>query len=116
MIDDDSARQPTHHTIHENYLVSLIDGQHCVMLKRHIHQHGYTAQSYREAFGLPDDYPMVPPAYSRRRSALSKQIDHSNRWDPNTNMPLSERRRAAGQHVAQPTRSEPLGRGSSRRS
>jgi predicted transcriptional regulator len=83
---------PTHPTIHEDYLISLIDGQHYVLLKKHLYKHGYTPESYREAFSLPDDYPMIAAGYSKRRSAIARQIDHTHRWDPNTNMPLSERR------------------------
>jgi predicted transcriptional regulator len=49
-----------HPTIHENYLISLIDGKRYTLLKHHIHAHGYTPEGYREAFGLPDDYPMTP--------------------------------------------------------
>lgn len=81
-----------HHTIHDDYLISLIDGKPYTLLKAHIRAHGYTAQSYREAFGLPEDYPMTPPNYGPYRAALSRRIDHTNRWDPNTNMRLSERR------------------------
>lgn len=44
------------------------------MLTRHIHQHGYTPQSYREAFGLPADYPMTAPAYSEKRRDLAHKI------------------------------------------
>lgn len=81
-----------HPTIREDHLISLIDGKPYVLLKRHLLKHGHTPESYREAFGLPDDYPMIPAEYARRRSVLNKQIDQSNRWDPNTNMRLGERR------------------------
>lgn len=73
--------KPRHPTIHDDHLISLIDGKPYVLLKAHIRVHGYTAQSYRDAFGLPEDYPMVPPSYSARRAALSRQTDHSRRWD-----------------------------------
>jgi len=84
-----------HPTIHDDHLISLIDGKPYVLLKPHLYKHGYTAQTYREAFNLPDDYPMTPASYSKRRSELSRQIDHTHRWDPNTNMRLSERRARA---------------------
>ncbi len=32
--------------------------------------HGLTPASYREAFGLPRDYPLVAPAYAKRRKAM----------------------------------------------
>jgi predicted transcriptional regulator len=69
-----------HPTILEDHLISMIDGKPYRMLRKHIGAHGYTAESYREAFDLPDDYPMVAASLSRSRSALSKKIDHSNRW------------------------------------
>ena len=90
-----------HPTIHHDRLISLIDGKPYVMLKRHLQKHGYTPDSYRAAFDLPADYPMVTEEYSKRRAVLSSQIDHSNRWDPNTNMHLSERR-ASAPYKAQP--------------
>ncbi|AGH50260.1 MucR family transcriptional regulator [Sphingomonas sp. MM-1] len=56
------------------YIVSMIDGKSYKSLKRHITRHGYTPESYREAFGLPASYPMVAPAYSERRRAVAKEL------------------------------------------
>ncbi|SNS65458.1 transcriptional regulator, MucR family [Sphingomonas laterariae] len=56
------------------HIVSLIDGKPYKSLKRHITRHGYTPESYREAFGLPATYPMVAPAYSERRRAVAKEL------------------------------------------
>ncbi|TPW29889.1 MucR family transcriptional regulator [Pararhizobium mangrovi] len=43
-------------------------------LKRHLaSQHDLEPQEYREKWGLPNDYPMVAPAYAERRSKLAKQ-------------------------------------------
>lgn len=53
-------------------IVSFIDGKTYQSLKRHLGTHGYTPQSYRDAFGLRADYPMVSPSYAARRSALAK--------------------------------------------
>ena len=53
-------------------ITSFIDGKTYQSLKRHLGTHGYTPQSYRDAFGLRADYPMVSPAYAARRSALAK--------------------------------------------
>ncbi|ARS27550.1 MucR family transcriptional regulator [Sphingomonas sp. KC8] len=55
-------------------IISMIDGKPYKSLKRHITRHGYTPESYREAFGLPAGYPMVAPAYSERRRAVAKQL------------------------------------------
>jgi predicted transcriptional regulator len=55
-------------------LISFIDGRSYKMLKRHLAGHGMTPATYREAFGLPKDYPMTAPAYSEARSALARSI------------------------------------------
>lgn len=55
-------------------IISMIDGKPYSTLKRHITLHGYTPESYREAFGLKADYPMVAPGYAARRSELAKTI------------------------------------------
>lgn len=47
-----------------DHLVSMIDGKPYKMLKRHLGMNGYTPDSYRAAFGLPRDYPMVAQAYA----------------------------------------------------
>ena len=60
-------------SITDDYLVSLENGQKLRSLKRHLMvQYGMTPQEYRSKWGLPDDYPMVAPAYSARRSELAK--------------------------------------------
>lgn len=53
-------------------IISFLDGNTYRTLKRHLSTRGYTPASYREAFGLPDDYPIVAPAYSAVRSAHAK--------------------------------------------
>jgi predicted transcriptional regulator len=55
-------------------IVSMIDGREFKTMKRHIGVHGYTPESYRAAFGLPLDFPMVHPDYSASRSNLAKKI------------------------------------------
>lgn len=55
-------------------LISMIDGKPYRMLKRHLALNGYTPQSYREAFGLAADYPMVAAEYAERRRELAHQI------------------------------------------
>jgi predicted transcriptional regulator len=61
-------------SIKPDFLVSMIDGKPYKMLRRHISQHGYTPESYREAFGLPRDYPMVAANYAEQRRALAHKI------------------------------------------
>ncbi len=55
-------------------LISFIDGKTYKTLKRHLTTHGLDPRAYRQRYGLPDDYPMVAPAYAAPRSALAKQI------------------------------------------
>ncbi len=55
-------------------LISFIDGKTYKTLKRHLTTHGLDPRAYRQRYGLPDDYPMVAPAYAAQRSALAKQI------------------------------------------
>ena len=60
-------------SIKPTHIVSMIDGKPYSMLKRHLTGNGYTPQTYREAFGLPADYPMVSAAYAEKRSALARK-------------------------------------------
>jgi predicted transcriptional regulator len=55
-------------------IISMIDGKEYSMLKKHIARHGYTPESYREAFGLPSSYPMVADGYRAVRSEIAKNI------------------------------------------
>lgn len=61
-------------SVKPDHLVSMIDGKRYKMLKRHLSLHGYTPGSYREAFGLPKDYPMTAASYSEQRKALAVKI------------------------------------------
>lgn len=56
------------------HILSMIDGKPYKMLRRHIGQHGYTPESYRETFGLPRDYPMVARDYAEQRRELAHKI------------------------------------------
>lgn len=55
-------------------IISLITQKPFKSMKRHLWIHGHTPQSYREAFGLPDDFPMVHPDYAKARSDLAKAM------------------------------------------
>jgi predicted transcriptional regulator len=61
-------------SIKPDYLVSLIDGRRYKALRRHLGCHGHTPESYRAAFGLPRDYPMVSANYSALRRDLARKI------------------------------------------
>jgi predicted transcriptional regulator len=45
------------------------------MLKRHLQTtYKMTPDEYRTHWGLPPDYPMVAPSYTRHRSAVAKSL------------------------------------------
>jgi predicted transcriptional regulator len=59
--------------------ISFVNGKAYKALRRHLRSNGHTPQSYRTAYGLPVDYPMVAPSYSERRSEISRQIGAKRR-------------------------------------
>ena len=62
-------------SISDDYIVCLEDGKKLKMLKRHLRTvYGMSPEEYRAKWGLPSDYPMVAPNYSRQRSAFAKKI------------------------------------------
>ena len=66
---------PVKKSIFPDYLICLEDGKRMKMLKRHLRTgYGLTPQEYRRRWGLPDDYPMVAPNYTKHRSGLAKAI------------------------------------------
>ena len=66
---------PIKKSVTDDYLISLFDGRRFKSLKRHLStEHGMTPAEYRTMFGLPRDYPMVAPAYTKQRSSLAKSF------------------------------------------
>lgn len=62
-------------SVTDAYLICLEDGHKLKMLKRHLMtSYGMTPDDYRARWGLPRDYPMIAPAYTRRRHEIAKQI------------------------------------------
>ena len=57
------------------YIICLEDGQKFKSLKRHLRsEHNMSPEEYREKWGLPQDYPMVAPAYAAARSDMAKNM------------------------------------------
>ncbi len=56
------------------HTLSMIDGKPYKMLKRNLALNGFTPESYREAYGLPEDYPVVAAEYAEKRRALAHKI------------------------------------------
>ena len=66
---------PVDSSVGQSEIACLACGEKLKMLKRHLRTaHGMTPREYREAYGLPAGYPLVAPAYARRRSKLAKSI------------------------------------------
>jgi predicted transcriptional regulator len=62
-------------SVTEDHIVCLEDGAKLKMLKRYLRtQFGLTPEQYRRKWGLPDDYPMTAPSYSRTRSRLAREM------------------------------------------
>lgn len=62
-------------SITPDYLICLEDGKPYRILKRTLAlRYGLTPDAYRAKWGLPKDYPMTAPNYSKARSTLAKEI------------------------------------------
>jgi predicted transcriptional regulator len=62
-------------SITDDYIICLEDGKKLKMLKRHLSTaYGMTPEQYRAKWGLPRDYPMVAPAYAKKRQELARKI------------------------------------------
>lgn len=60
-------------SIRPESITCLDCGYQGAMLGRHVRgAHGLSPEEYRERWGLKSDYPMVAPAYARRRSELAR--------------------------------------------
>jgi len=56
-------------------IVCLEDGKKFKLLKRHLQTaHGLSPEEYRAKWGLAEHYPMVAPAYARRRAQLALKM------------------------------------------
>lgn len=66
---------PISKSVGDDYIVCLEDGKKLKMLKRYLRsQYDMSPDDYRRKWGLPADYPMVAPSYSKRRSEFAKEI------------------------------------------
>jgi predicted transcriptional regulator len=72
--DDQRPAVRIEESVAHDYLICLNDGQKLRALKRYIYRkYSLSPEQYREKWGLPDDYPMVAPAYSALRSKIAKE-------------------------------------------
>jgi predicted transcriptional regulator len=59
----------------DEFIICLEDGKKFKSLKRHLRsKYNMSPEDYRAKWGLPADYPMVAPGYSRQRSQLAKDM------------------------------------------
>ena len=66
---------PVSRSVSDDYIVCLEDGKKLKMLRRYLRsQYDMSPEDYRRKWGLPADYPMVAPNYSKRRSEFAKEI------------------------------------------
>src|SRR6218665_921266 len=64
---------PVRKSVAPDFIICLEDGKKFKSLKRHLRTHyNLSPEEYREKWGLPADYPMVPPNYSATRSRRAK--------------------------------------------
>jgi predicted transcriptional regulator len=62
-------------SITADWLICLEDGKKFKSLKRHLRTaYDMSPEAYRAKWGLPNDYPMVAPAYAEARSKLAKSM------------------------------------------
>jgi predicted transcriptional regulator len=60
--------------ITRDYLICLNDGKKLRALKRYLQKkYSLSPEQYRKKWGLPDDYPMVAPAYSELRAKIARK-------------------------------------------
>ena len=66
---------PVKKSLTQDHIICLEDGKKFRSLKRHLGTvYNMTPDEYRTKWGLPKDYPMVAPGYSKIRSKLAKDI------------------------------------------
>ena len=66
---------PIRKSVTSEFIVCLEDGKKLKTLKRHLAvSYNLTPAAYRQRWGLPNDYPMVAPAYAALRSAVAKSL------------------------------------------
>ncbi len=76
---------PISKSVRDDYVICLEDGKKLKMLKRYLRTHyEMTPEDYRRKWGLPADYPMVAPNYSKRRSQFAKKIGLGRKEQPAT--------------------------------
>ncbi len=103
---------PLPETIGLGFLICLEDGQVCRDLGRHLDlAHGLSPDQYRRRWGLPEAYPMLPPASHQERQAWRRRLAPPSEGGGPTVLRLQEetRRVEAGRARRQHRRGAPAG-------
>ncbi len=86
---DIAARKPRRLTpaeieasIQDRYLISFENARTYYMMRRHLRSIGLTPDAYRAKWGLPEDYPVVAPYFTRKRQELAKRMKLGNHERP----------------------------------
>jgi predicted transcriptional regulator len=66
-------------SVHQDYVVCLDCGYRGKTLRRHINVRHGLKDEYIRRWGLKSDHPLTAPAYSERRSAMSKALGFGRR-------------------------------------
>lgn len=73
---------PIDQSVTPDYLICLEDGKQLKLLKRYLRAHyDMTPEQYRRKWGLPADYPMAAPNYSKARSRMARRSGLGQRKD-----------------------------------
>ena len=89
-----------------NVIVSLITGEKFKMLRRHLTKHGLTEAEYKVRFNLPDDYPMVAPAYAALRRDVATRMHASAKDASAGSKPAEAPAPAVTEEVAKPVKAK----------
>lgn len=66
---------PIEDSVHDDYIVCLLDGMKFKSMKRHLTSlYEISPEEYRKLFSLPETYPLVCKNYANKRSHLAKNI------------------------------------------
>jgi len=82
-------------SITRDALISFEDNKPYKTLRRHLAVRDLTPEQYRAKWGLPNDYPMVAPAYSEARASLARSIGLGARLNARTAAPAQATRAGA---------------------
>lgn len=66
---------PINESVTDDYIICLEDGSKNKVLKQYLlRRYKMSIKEYKEKWNLPDDYPVVAPSSTRKRSEIAKKI------------------------------------------